>query len=242
MNFKNWLESVGLVNSIEDALHTLGLEIGASEKEIRKAHRDLSMRSHPDRGGSIKVQAKANSAFDFLKEKGFNTSGSRQEFRPHSRHRDTNWGNPPWQTDSRSSYNEVGENFRNLNFCMKSIYEKAIEIGPVERWTIQAFDGSYFRNSFVVFCNPETLGFAGKVMEEWNSHGANPYRTNAVFANQSGSKDLILVRIRGRDVSKEDIIFTHDAFNENPGNDANFVRDLKNKLKKIEDDLGMGIS
>jgi hypothetical protein len=246
MNFKKWLESVGMVDSLEDALHTLGLKRGASEEDIRKAHRDSSMKNHPDRGGSVKAQAKANAAFDFLREKGFNTSGGSRttssEFRPnpHSgtytyRDRDL----PPWQTDSRSSYNEVGGGFRNINFCKKAIYEKAIEKGPVEKWTIQAFDGSYFRGVFIVFCNPETLGFAGEVMDMWNHNGSNSYATNAVFAHKQGSKDLILVRIRGRDVSKEDIVFSHDAFNENPANDTHFMRHLKDRLEEIEDGLGM---
>lgn len=245
-NFKQWLESVGLVDSMEDALHTLGLKNGASEQQIRKAHRDSSMKNHPDRGGSVKAQAKANSAFDFLKDKGFNTSSGYRpspEFRPNSQYQSA-WTDefrrqrdmPPWQTDSRSSNNEVGRDFSNLNFCKRAIYERAIEKGPVEKWTIQAFDGNYFRGVFIVFCNPETLGFAGNVMEIWN----NTRNINAIFANKGNDNKLILIRLRGRDISKENIKFKHNSFNMNPSNDANFMRNLKEKLKDLEEELGMG--
>jgi len=211
--------------SYEEALKIFGYlpNSNPSLDEIKKTYRNLGMKYHPDRGGDIDKFHKLQNANEVLVNKRPSTStrDSYKETRPSSYKE-----SPIWQTDSRSSNNDIyREDFSDINFCKKNIYEFSITFGKVENWNLIAFDGSFFRHSFTVKTNKDCLHYASLALDTWNSKGGNPYKTEAVIASLGGSGPWQVTRIKGKDVTAKNIILESDGY---PINDRRFSEKLKN--------------
>ncbi|MHA2279008.1 MAG: hypothetical protein ACXAC2_24780 [Candidatus Kariarchaeaceae archaeon] len=231
----NWLQKIAM--SVPEALGILEFPSGASPSmsEVEQQWKRLIFKNHPDRGGDENVAKSINNAWEILKNSytpGMDTGSNYQEYSGPAYYPPRQEGIPEWQTDERASRNEVNEQLgrRDMNYCLKEIYDFSIERGDVIDVTFMAFDGQFGRGSFTAKSNEASLGFGGEVMEEWNSTGSNAYDTVAVFASFGSEKRIKLIRRLGRDVSEEDIWLEHDSFNSNPFNDQRFVDELRNNL------------
>ena len=132
---------------------------------------------------------------------------------------------PPWQTDERSFINTIYRNdFTDLNFAMKAIYEHAS--APRLRVSLHGFDGSYGRSSFTAFSSLDDLGYAAKVLEAWGKEQNGVFDAVIGVVGGAGS-DVRVLRIRGEDVSDLGLTLDHDSFNQNPFNDTSFARRLR---------------
>ncbi len=221
---------------IDQALSVFGFPAGIrpSPDDLKRRYRELALKYHPDKPQGNTEEMKAiNNAYEALQNYGAapyrppEQSGYGQHYQPHQpRERNI----PEWETDERSSYHEVGQDWRNLNRCKKDIYEHAQQFGDVQPITFWAFDGSFLRGVFTAKANEGSLGFAGEVMEFWNSRGANSYPTIAVLAT-TGPGSARVVRISGQDVTNENIDLEFGGPNANPGNDRQFIDRLKELVR-----------
>lgn len=176
------------------------LGIGPGD-DVKDAYRRASMRNHPDRGGSEESMKAVNRAFEIL-QKG-------PEPKPKTKTKAT----------PRETYN-------NLDYCLYVIEEESKKKGPTNPYTFWAWDGVYFRGVFTANTNPESFPMAAKIMEIWDGRF---YDTKAVFV-EIGNKELLLLRHNRTDVSDKKRTFTHESFNRNPGNDREFVDELRRSL------------
>jgi len=206
---------------LEDAYRILGATEVDSLEKIKNKYRKLMRKYHPDRNPSGEKQARdINNAWDAIQM--FHSSPGTRPPRSEK---------PEWETDSGGGSYRVGDDFRNVNYFKKRIWEAAKEQGPIEKVTVWAFDGHFFRNSLTVWGNRATYFLMGKGMEIWNSLGANSYPTEAVLVTTEDKPNAVtVIRIKGKDVN---FSLEHESFNQNPSNDPHFADQLKRLIKEF---------
>jgi hypothetical protein len=238
----NWYKSAIRVRelTVKKALELLGLSPGASEQEIKAARNSLARRYHSDKTGvDNERMSDVNVAYEFLRAHGYNSSinnaneiyeSDRNRFWRGEENKSRSRDLPPWQTDFRSSYNDVGEDFCNLNFCKKSIWEESLKNGEVDKYSILPFDGNFFRHSFMVMTNDSALGYAGKINFIWNTQCACSYNIKAVFAQKFGSAVIQLVFMPNGDLTPPWKEYSYEYSSGNPGNDMSFIKKLRKEF------------
>ena len=123
--------------TLQEALGILDLKPGDSSDVVKSKYRTLAKQYHQDKSGDVNshdMMVKINAAYELISDKYLGTGRIETDKArdprfddafngmPRQEYRKTK-DMPPWQTDKRSSNNNVGKDFRNVNFCMKSIYD-----------------------------------------------------------------------------------------------------------------------
>ena len=203
---------------------------GLSVDQLKKAHRQLALKNHPDRGGDPETMKNINAAYDVLKG---GSGGGDVRSTQNTRYEPKE--TPVWAMAGYSGgIKPNGHIFRNdytdVNFIKKSIWE--LSGHSKDEWTIWGFDGHYFRGVTTVFGNEKVFPEMAKAMVTWQTKGANSYPIRAVFVSpKKNPQQLTLIWLDGK--VHAPVILRHDSFNANPGNDQMFTRNLPNLLDKM---------
>jgi hypothetical protein len=222
---------------------------GLDQRTLRSAYLGLVKAHHPDRGGDAEITKKINAAYDVLKsgdgstlsDDDFRRAGAarrEQEARRRAEEQgDTTWSHAGYSGGMANSSSIYRNDFRDMNYFKKRMWELAgsPRMGPdLQEWTITAYDGAFFRSSLTVYGLPRIFNEMADAMVIWNSHGGNPYATRAVFVNRRNdpSKTMYLIYLDGKHIDPP-IPVEHDSFNQNPGNDQQFMRRLPDWLDKV---------
>jgi hypothetical protein len=213
---------------------------GLSQEQLKKLYRELSFKYHPDKGGNEDDFKKISVAYEKLKQGDRQTS--QREYRQNSYSSgakssyakpddpETVWawagysgGAAPSTSDSdiEGSYNWIKKTSWEISGKPKPI--------PENEYTFWPFDGAYFRNSITTFASPSTLYTISKWVSDWNA--GTYYKIKAIFVNKKSDPENIvyLVNDGGREVNPP-IKYNHNSFNRNPGNDNNFVTQIRSKF------------
>lgn len=122
-------------------------------------------------------------------------------------------GRDPWQSDPYESTQIFRQDYTDINFLKKTIYDRSIRFGKVELVKAWAWDGARFRKVVSLYANDWALEELGRALLFQQTHGSADGRCDAVFLTQGQGRvrrfRLILLK-SGRyceDVSKCGLYF-----------------------------------
>jgi curved DNA-binding protein CbpA len=200
---------------------------GMSAVELKTARNNLAKKIHPDLGGDSERLKMVNAAYDVLKTNGEAMTDKASRKASRNAQADRESSEYEKEMNAKKYY---AKNFRDINFCKNYLNDRATNSGkPSKEYTVWNYDGHFFRGAFTVMGNSTTFSKMAEIMKKWDS----TYRSTAVFI--SSGKSLWLINLYGVDETPP-IAMEHDSFNDNPSNDAAFMR----KLPDILNDISFG--
>ena len=217
--------------------------------KLKKARNGIMMKYHQDRTGSKDAAQEINPAYDVLKQPGsFATqmpnltaggvdwSQGWEEYENQPRRSATTetpvWAMAGFSDGAPPSPSISRQNYTDYNFIKKAMWELSGQ--SKEEWTISGFDGNLFRNSITVYGSPKIFNNMADAMIQWQTNGGNAYSIRAVFVSRRRSRDLLLIWADGTYYGDNPIKMEHNSFNDNPGNDQQFQRELPAFLDQLK--------
>jgi hypothetical protein len=227
-------------NLSSDAIQNLFLA------KLKKARNGIMMKYHQDKTGSKDAAQEINPAYDILKRSGatrmpaliaggVDWSQGWEEYEnqppPSAKTETPVWAMAGVSGGASPSAIIYRQNYTDYNFIKKAMWE--LSSRSKEEWTISGFDGNFFRNSITVYGSPKIFNNMADAMIQWQTKGGNAYSIRAVFVSQRNSRDLLLIWADGTYYGDNPIKMEHDSFNDNPGNDQQFQRELPAFLDQL---------
>ncbi len=205
--------------------------INLSTDDLKAAHKKLILTHHPDKNPENTKQKDIdsrliNSAFDILKS----ISPSYHINIPTNNNYNDSTNDDCWAQAGYSGGSPNSANGSNTPGNINYIKKKAWIISakppctPNNDYSFSNWDGSFFRGGFSVFSTPSKLFEISTMLANWETF----HHIVAVFYFQkiSNDKTIFLINHLGKEISPPKP-FTHDSFNNNPGNDPEFIELLR---------------
>jgi hypothetical protein len=219
--------------------------------KLKQARNAILIKYHQDRTGNKDASQEINPAYDILKQPGairmpvlsaggvdWSQGWEKYENQPQPSAKTETpvWAMAGFSGGAPPSASIYRQNYTDDNFIKKAMWELSSQ--SKEEWTINGFDGNFFRNSITVYGSPKIFNNMADAMIQWQTKGGNAYPIRAVFVSRRRSSGLLLIWADGTYYGDNPIKMEYDSFNDNPGNDQQFQR----KLPALLDQLKNGVT
>lgn len=205
---------------------------------ISAFRKKFAKKFHPDIGHSGDELKIINDALDTV------ASGDYSAGQSYSRYTRSSQRNQPKETPvwvmagysggMKPQSSIFSNDYSDINYIKKKAWEMSgRKKNPSKRdeFTFDVFDGSFYRGGFTVYGvnKPAFLKEMAEALQVWSFHKPKAVIVGSI---QYGKKNVLIIPIQSGKVSNKNSWFEmeHNSFNDNPGNDRNFLSDLTVRL------------